>query len=273
MPRPKKRETDESTKKARHFRFLLYVDNPEHVAIFEYLEKLDKGLKIWIEHKPETEMNVDTGDVVETGKAHIHYYISFENPVNWYRFAELAGNPDRQFCRIIDGRFDNALLYLCHTNTPEKEQYALSALHGSPELIKRTERVIQRYHERDIPLSEAVLACVLYISDQSRADTIISTKDLIFWAVSNGVFKGVSNVSTRDVLREHNEQVRAARMDKLSKVDWLDADFREVTDDEWQRMMIDYEADRKRIVAGLYHKSEGPARKRVSRVTEPDSLS
>lgn len=219
------------------------MDNQEHVTVFETLKGLKKALKIWIEHQPGFDFDPYTGDTVEVGKKHIHFYCSFPNPVNWYNFADSV-HCDIQFCRPITGLFRNALLYLCHTNTPEKEQYSLAALCGDEVLISDTRKVVQRYLEKDIPLGDAVQMCVLWIKQQEKH---IKTEDLVFWSVANGCFKGAYNVLTRDCLRERNALISS----QMALIDSYESpDFREVTDEEFERMLLDFH-EKKQVTISL----------------------
>lgn len=266
MARAKKRITDEEKQKSRHFRFLLYLDNQEHVAVFENLQKLNKALKIWIKHEPGTDFDPYTGETVETGKEHIHFYVSFPNPVNWYHFCDSIGG-DLQFCRPITGPFKNALLYLCHTNTPEKEQYSLASLCGDEVLISDTRKIVQRYLEKDMPLGDAVQMCVLWIKQQEKH---IRTEELVFWSVANGCFKGAYNVLTRDCLKEQNTLIEIRKMEYQAV---QSVDFAEVSDEEFERMLIDYEDERKGLVNAVYSDARISARGRIERAEKEDSLS
>lgn len=259
MARPKKRFTDEEKLKSRHFRFLLYLDNQEHFAVFETLKNLEKALKIWICHEAGADFDPYTGDTVTVGKEHIHFYCSFPNPVNWYNFADSVGC-DLQFCRPITGQFKNALLYLCHTNTPEKEQYPLTVLQGDEVLISATRKVVQRYLERDMPLSDAVQMCVVWISEH---EGFIRTEDLVFWSIANGCFKGAYNVLTRDCLHEHNALVASQR--SMSTVQTVD--FSELSDDEFRKMVFVNEDDRKGSFDAVFHQSGDSFRGRIDRTS------
>lgn len=207
MGRKKRAEEDG---KYRNYKLLLYPDNEEHTTVLERI-KAEYPCHIGIKHLGT--VDDETGEII--GKEHYHVYLSFPNPRAWYRLCKLLGLPDQQFCRPIEN-IDGALLYLCHTNTPEKEQYPLSDLFGDKTLIQKTDLLIKRYRERSVFTPEAVQTCVEYIRAYRG---ILSFSDFTLWAVCNNLYKGAQSPLVRECLREHNAiQARLQMQDDDSPV-------------------------------------------------------
>lgn len=195
MGRKKRAEEDG---KYRNYKLLLYLDNAQHMATLEYI-KTKYTNYIGIKHTGA--IDGDTGEIV--GKEHYHVYLCFEHQRAWYKLCSELGFPDNQFCRPID-RMNGALLYLCHTNTPDKEQYSLSALFGDASLINKTALLIRRYRESNVFVPDAVEACVVYISSLTR---ILSFSEFTLWAVRNNLYKGAQSPLVRECLHEHNAEL------------------------------------------------------------------
>lgn len=181
--------------KFRNYELLLYPDNQEHMDVLQRI-KDEYAMHIGIKHLGD--IDDETGELI--GKEHFHVYLCFPNPRGWFRLCKLLGFQDHQFCRPI-GNIDGALLYLCHTNTPEKTQYEIADLFGDKGLIAKTHLLIRRYKERNVFTPEAVKLCVEYIRSQRG---IISFSDFTMWAVLNNLYKGAQSPLVRECLKEHN---------------------------------------------------------------------
>lgn len=131
--------TKEPTK-SRHIKYLLYEDNPQHVQVLENI-KADNHAYIGIRHHI---VDLDGNEIIEdSGKPHFHVYQAFDSPVypaacaKRYGLLDDSGKVSTQFCRCITGRFDNALIYLTHLNSPDKELYPDSDLFGWSILLRQ----------------------------------------------------------------------------------------------------------------------------------------
>lgn len=163
-------------------------------------------------------MRDENGQIIEegSGKRHAHLVLRFPNPVWWSAIAKklgfvlLGGEPDYQFIRALkydDTRetYESFLVYLIHKNQPDKEQYDLRDLWGSPEMCQDAARAVLHYENRKIEMPDAVLECLRWISLQNK---FISYTEFGFWACSNPWFKGASSPIVRAALDEHNAKYR-----------------------------------------------------------------
>lgn len=201
----RKKRADEDGK-FRNFKLLLYPDNAEHAEVLQRI-KDEYPCHIGIKHIGD--IDGETGEVI--GKEHYHVYLCFPNQRAWYRLCKLLGLPDQQFCRPIDN-IDGALLYLCHTITPEKEQYELSDLFGDKILIQKTDLLIKRHREKNVFTPEAVKVCIEHIRAHKG---ILSFADFALWAVANNLYKGAQSPLTREALREHNAVVAKLQVQEM----------------------------------------------------------
>lgn len=196
--------------RSRSFRFLLYPENISHLYTMDKLCNSDETRNnvIWIRHRYQLEDGTeDIHGVSGLGKSHWHVYLKFDNARSSdeiLKFAEV----EPRFLQQITGRFENALVYLLHRNTPEKEQYSLDDLGGAAWLLDDARKAVLRFEENNIPMSQAVCALIDWID--SNFSLFVSAGDLARFAADNGLFKACQHPLTRIALQEHNEKVSRA---------------------------------------------------------------
>ena len=124
----------------------------------------------------------------------------------------MLGSPDYQFCRAVgydDNRetVESFMVYMTHTNQPDKEQYTLRDFWGTESLIQKAQRAHLRYHNRKVDMCDAVFDFLCWI-DSQRKDKVITYREFAYAACSNSWFKAYSSPIVRAVLEEHNSIAR-----------------------------------------------------------------
>lgn len=212
---------DYTSVKTRNYKFLLYADNGQHMSILDRIREGDPETfngayeYIGIAHVlPDGQGGV----IMEgEGKMHYHVYLVFPSPRHVRSVCSALGLigddglPDVQFVRPITGRFDNALVYLTHTNAPDKEQYTSDALFGSANLILRQKQACLKFARNEVDYSDSIIGCLDWIAEQD--DQIIHITDFARWACSSRFFRGSSSPLVRAAIDEHNVRIYNARKD------------------------------------------------------------
>lgn len=209
-------QKDDTKVKTRYYKLLLYADNAQHVQALEVIKEYPKAPKpdyIGIAHK----LYDDLGNVIleGEGKLHYHVYLAFVNPVWVSAVCKILGllkddgTSDVQFIRPITGRFDNALVYLTHTNAPDKEQYTAADLFGTPALIERQKRACVKYERKEIDVADSVLHILDWIQEQ-RGE-IITMYAFGRWVCQTPYFRGAASPIVRGAIEEHNQRIWSAR--------------------------------------------------------------
>lgn len=201
---------DPAKVRSRNYALLLYADNASHMRALEYIKTLYPA-HVGIAHK----LLDDDGQVIleGEGKLHYHVYLLFENPV-WLtsicKKLELVtdlGEPDTQFIRPITGRLENALVYLIHLRNPEKEQYQLSDLFGSPVCIQQVCVAVEKDLRKQCDITDAIQGCLDWIVHQ---DDVIQVNVFARWVIHSPYFRAASSWLVREAIREHNEKIYAS---------------------------------------------------------------
>lgn len=193
--------------RSRSFRFLLYPENPVHCIAFDTLTNSPETANncIWIRHRYYLENGLeDVHGVSGVGKSHWHLYLHFDNARSSDEILKISGVEPR-FMQQITGKFENAILYLTHKSTPEKEQYSIDDLGGAGWLLDYAQKIHLKCDEKQIPIGDCVCSLIDWID--SHCGLFVSVGDLARFAVDNGIFKGCAHQLVRIALHEHNEKV------------------------------------------------------------------
>lgn len=243
MPRSKK-QVSNIDDRSRYFRLLLYMDNQQHMDLLSSLRfyadlDLPDYRFIGIRHN---------GDDDGLLKCHYHLFLIFQYP-QWTRslckkmgFVNDAFEPDDQFLRVIDGRFDNALVYLTHLNTPDKEQYVRDDLFASgDDVLKMYDDAVIRYQSRHIDKRLLLRDVVEWLDKQ---DGLVSARQLLEYLLTHGCYSVRNESWLRTVWSEHNSRRLYFAKQQLQDAVCKDADkwaeflsggvFREISPDEWE---------------------------------------
>lgn len=226
--------------KSRYVRLLLYVDNEKHMELLDRI-RCDRGLfgstswqYIGICH---VLLDDDGQEILEgEGKKHYHVYLAFQNPV-WIKalcrrfgfFTDL-GEPDDQFVRCITGRFDKALVYLTHLNTPDKEQYDASSLFGSPDLIAQYYKAALSYRTKKTDKRDSYEDVLAWIS---RQDGVITAPQMLRYLLDSPAFAIRHEYWLREIWQAHN--VKIYRAENRAYMQQISATY-EMSDDELREM-------------------------------------
>lgn len=190
----------------RGYKCLLYADNPDHMKVFTRLFR-NKSIKnnfVGCWHIQRTDKGAEI--VKGTGKKHCHLIFRFDNPRYWSGVLSEFGLEER-FCRPIglEKRSDNiesGLVYLIHANAPDKEQYSLDDLFGSPVLIREAEAAVIRYKMRHVTLSESMLAIRDWVVSQYGKR--ITPCMFIDWICKTPYVRTAQNPWVRELINDHN---------------------------------------------------------------------
>lgn len=191
--------------RSRNIKMLLYPDNPAHENAISSIMNSDLQY-VGI-------MHVGT----EETKPHYHIYLCFDNARSCASVAadlglmSDSGEPDVQFVRPITGRLDNALVYLTHLNTPEKEQYSVSDLIGTGSLIDRYQKAATKYLSKQLDMSDCVLAILDWIQQH---EGVITMSAFGRWVCCSPYFRGASSGIVRGAIQEHNQRIYDAQRKK-----------------------------------------------------------
>lgn len=205
----------ESYGKSRVYKLLLFADNKDHMRTLNKLKRIFNLNFIGIWHVQFD----DAGNEIieESGKKHAHVMLVFQNPVSWKNLVKKL-NADPRFCMPIVLRpsgsdefvykkctVEGGYCYLTHVNTPDKEQYDLSDLWGSQELIESARLAIVAYLSRKSSLSACCVQAIQWIR---RQPGIISYAEFTLWLAGTPYFKAGSSPLVRGALLDHNERIR-----------------------------------------------------------------
>lgn len=205
-------EFDNMKARSRYFRLMLYPDNIKHALA---IEKIKDG------YAEEYAGIVHRGFEDET-KEHEHYVLEFVNPRKTESVCQVLGltndlgEPDDQFCRAVLKKQNNpvlrqinsCLVYLLHLNSPEKEQYTLSDVFGTPAMIERTRRAVLAFLGDGLPMNEAILGCLDYIQ---HTEGVLKVSTFTRWLCNSENFKARNSWLVRESLLEHNQAIFAAK--------------------------------------------------------------
>ena len=225
--------------RSRYFRCLLYPDNELHSLAIEKLKEYADDY-VGITH---TEQDGE--------KEHQHYVLIFKNPrktatvCRELGFVDGLDMPDDQFVRAIvkqqkrkvDSQLKDCLIYLTHRNAPEKEQYEVSQLIGSPEWIKYTAKQIQKYESQEFDMCDSVSGILDWIAAQ---DGIIKAYTFGKFVTNSPYFKANSNKIVWAALKEHNLRVYNDQHPVPDHFDCVVPDFAEITEQELAQMNFIY---------------------------------
>ncbi|MBQ8921413.1 MAG: hypothetical protein IJ060_04535 [Oscillospiraceae bacterium] len=187
--------------KSRNMKLLLYPDNEAHALAFSRIQD---------------DLNVPFIGILHhdgSSKDHWHVYLCFQNPRYCSAVAQElglvldSGEGDTQFVRPITGRFESALVYLTHTNTPEKEQYSAADLIGDSELIEQQKKACLKYRRKELDMSDSVLGILAWIQQQ---EGIISMFQFGMWVCNSPYFRAASSGIVRGCIEEHNKKIYEA---------------------------------------------------------------
>lgn len=205
----------ESFGKSRAYKLLLFADNKDHMRVLNKLKRLFSSNYIGIWHIQRD----DNGNEIieESGKKHAHLMLVFDNPVSWKNLVKRL-NADPRFCMPIVLKpsgadefvykkctIDGGYCYLTHVNTPDKEQYSVEDLWGSPALIDAARIAIVAYLARKSSLSACCVQAIQWIK---RQQNIISYAEFTLWLAGTPYFKAGSSPLVRGALLDHNERIR-----------------------------------------------------------------
>lgn len=245
MPRSKKQVANIDDR-SRNFRLLLYADNDMHSELLYQIRYNIDALGLPDDRRYIGIMH--DGDSEGLVKSHYHVYLMFTYP-QWTKslcrklgFVNDADEPDDQFLRVIDGRLDNALVYLTHLNSPDKEQYERSDLFASgADVLKLYDDAVIRYQSRHIDKRLLFREVVEWLDKQ---EGLVSARQLLEYLLTHGCYSVRNESWLRTVWSEHNsrrlyfakQHFQEAIIDGASKwADFLSGGvFREITPDEWE---------------------------------------
>lgn len=195
--------------KSRHIKYLLYEDNPQHVAALDRIKE-DNHAYIGIRHAI---FDLDGNEITEdAGKPHFHVYQAFDSPVypaacaRRYGLLDDSGKPSVQFCRTISGNFNNALVYLTHLNAPDKELYSDQDLFGWSLLLRQYQTAALAYSDKHIDVRTALYAMNDWISSD-MAGKIIQSSDIIRWLITTPYLRFRNERLFLSAIAEHNKQI------------------------------------------------------------------
>lgn len=190
----------------RGYKVLLYADNRDHMRAFSRIRR-NKGLFPYFVGCWHT-LRCDSGAEVLTGlgKKHCHIIFSFPNPRYWSGvLSDLQIS--EQFCRPIGfdrkgDTIEKGLVYLIHANAPDKEQYTIDDLFGSPSLISDVQAAVIRYQMRHVTLADSLAAVRRWVT--SHYGQRITPVMFVDWIVKTPYVKSAQNPWIRQMIDDHN---------------------------------------------------------------------
>lgn len=196
----KKKEKSLCDVQSRHFKLLLYPDNPLHMQVLQALPVLfSEHLGILHNANPER-------------KEHYHVLLSVGDcprklgtVARQLGFVNDLGEPDFQFVRVCDGRIARFLVYLTHLDQPEKEQYSASELFGSSSLLADYGKAATKFLRSEFDMADCVLACLDWI--KCNHDNVITMTAFARWICGTPYFKASSSPIVRACIDEHNQRI------------------------------------------------------------------
>lgn len=193
-----RKKSDPSSVQSRNFKLLLYPDNELHVAALAAVkDNFPEYIGILHDQNPEA-------------KPHYHVAFKLEKPQMLGTVARKLGlitdlgEPDLQFVRPCDGRFDRFLVYLTHLDQPDKEQYDASALFGSSALISDYGRAATKFLRSEFDMADCVLACLDWIRGH---EGIVTMTGFARWICGTPYFKASASPIVRACIEEHNQRI------------------------------------------------------------------
>lgn len=190
---------------------MLYPDDKTHMVAFKRIQRT-KGLREYY-----------VGCWHTSGKKHCHIVLLLPNTRSWNSLCSQLGLSNR-WCRPIGYRQDNsgewvkdkydtvkgAFSYLTHSNSPDKEQYSVNDLWGSPSMVSKASQAIYISMAKDITQNEALKAVKTWIC--SHWDEIITPFMFVSWITDSPYSKVMNNVWVRNMIDAHNQYIYAKEM-------------------------------------------------------------
>ena len=204
----KKNQVANIDDRSRYFKLLMYPDNPKHKLLIDnllggYYIFDDSTVWDYIGIKHQTFDGDDT-------KPHYHFYLMFKYAMRTvalcrrFDFFTDSGLPDDQFVRVITGDFDNALVYLTHLNTPDKEQYNESDLLGSFDMKQLYHKAALKYTTKHFDKRDAFYQVQKWISAQPG---IISAHQMLSFLLKHECFAIRNEPWLKTLWSEHNSRL------------------------------------------------------------------
>lgn len=251
MARTRKYQVANIDDRSCYFRLLLYPDNPVHADLLESIVHNNPSLfspsTVWEYIGIQHFIIDDCGEIIVDGegKRHYHIYLRFKFPM-WtkslcrrFGFFTPDGLPDDSFVRVIQGKFENALVYLTHLNSPDKEQYGTESLFGSPDMIRLYEKAALSYTTKKADKRDIFADCQKWIASQPG---IISAHQMLTYLIKHQAFAIRNEPWLRSLWSEHNsrlayiarkEVTEAIARDAEKWADILQGGNLEIKPDEW----------------------------------------
>lgn len=193
--------------KIRSYRFLLYPDNKDMMRVFKTIQR-------------NQDYNCFVGAWHTVGKKHLHLVLHFKNPRHYSALLKSL-DIDSRWCRPIgysekDGLWkrvkwdtlENAYCYLPHINTPEKEQYSLDSLFGTPTHVIAARQACIAYKGKKISRSDCIKAIRNWVV--KHYGEVITPAMFINWIIETPYIKEMSNSWVRSLIDSHNQAIYAS---------------------------------------------------------------
>lgn len=240
-----KKKIDNVDDRSRHIKLLLYPDNDLHSLIIPKILNHDSLLFdsckwdfIGIKHNGIQDLESSTKD-------HYHFYLVFENPIyirsvcRRFCFVKDDGAADDQFVRVITGRFERALVYLTHLDSPDKEQYPASDLLGSAEMLKKYDSAALSFLTSKSDKRDIFSEVKDWIQSQQG---IISSFKMMNYLISHRAFAIRNEPWLKIMWNEHNSRLISFYNKEIANKISEDAetwslDKLEVSEDDWKQIM------------------------------------
>lgn len=208
---------------------LLYPTDKQHMKTLKYIQRHWGGYYCGCWHTiKENGVERVKGEL----KKHLHIVLHFKNPRLWSALASDIGIPfDPEIgCRFLrpvgyDSNYDEsgkrytykgALIYLVHRNAPEKEQYPVTALFGSSDMVALASRYIREYESRDITLTECLNAVKRFCAYSSK---IITPEQVVDWFLLNPEYmRFMQNKWVERLIDFHNWKIRCDEVSCMGSV-------------------------------------------------------
>lgn len=193
----------------RSYRFLLYPDDSAHMKTFKIIKR----------QKPFC-LNY-AGIWHTSGKKHCHLLLRFSDPRSWHQLCKDT-SCDERFCRPVGyqvdsknpdkwrrcpkkDNFEKACAYLPHFTDPEKEQYKVSDIFGSPVFVDLVRKNAMLYQARQLTQADCLLAARTWIC--SNFGKVITPMMLVKWITDTPYMKIANSSLLRQMVEHHNYTV------------------------------------------------------------------
>lgn len=189
---------------SRHFCFVLYPDNENHLDI---VNKLPSYRYLAILHDRGLESDDDAGP---DRKIHYHVYLRFENKRSRDKTALDLGL-ELNLLRVC-GNPDGYMLYMLHKGYEDKEQFSFNELIGDERLKKRVKKLLSAFSLDEDDKVEKLLD---WIDEQDN----IRFQDFVRYSLRVGLWDVVkrSQYLFRSMIIDHNvELAEKERLDSLN---------------------------------------------------------